>query len=128
MRILSFNKKWAKLQNSEFTTFRFSRKDRDWEVKEHVQIYLKNRTPQREKLGDAIIINKELRKIATALKQYRPTEQEAIADGFSSLIDMNTYFRKTYGSARLFAEPINKLTLRWLPQSIESEVKDGNLY
>jgi hypothetical protein len=113
MRIMSFSKKWDKLQQPEFTTFRFPRKDRDWEVGETIQVYYKNRTPQREKLGEAEIINKELRKIATAHAQYRPTEQEAIADGFTTLFEMNRYFGRTYGE-RIFEEPINKLTLKWI--------------
>lgn len=117
MRIISFTKKWDKLQKPEFTTFRFARKDRDWEIGERVQVYFKNRTPQREKLGEAIITNKELRKIATAYEQYRPTEEEAVADGFSSVFEMNTFFRDTHGH-RIFEEPINKLTLRYLPVTL----------
>ena len=108
MRILSFSKRWQKLSNPVFTTFRFPRRDEDWQVGEMVQVYYKNRTPQRERLGEAKIINKELRKIATV------TEQEAIADGFANLFEMNTWFRKTQ---RIFEEPINKLTLRWVEQS-----------
>ena len=64
MRIISFSKRWPKLLNQEFTTFRFPRKDRNWEVGERVQVYYKNRTPEREKLGEAEIINKEKRAMA----------------------------------------------------------------
>jgi hypothetical protein len=113
LRIISFCKRWTKLEQSEFTTFRFPRKDRDWEVGERVQVYLKNRSPQRENLGEAKIIKKEMRVIATIHTEYLPTEEEAIADGFNSLIEMNEFFRDTYGS-RIFGEPINKLTLRWV--------------
>lgn len=113
MRILSFSKKWDKLQQPEFTTFRFLRKDKDWFIGETVQVYYKNRSPQREKIGEAEITNKELRKIATAYEPYRPTEEEAKADGFASLFEMNTWFRETHGS-RIFEEPINKLTLKWV--------------
>ena len=113
MRIISFNKKWGKLEQKEFTTFRFQRRDKDWEVNETVQVFYKSRSPQREKLGIAQITNKEMRKVATAFEQYRPTEAEAQADGFDDLFQMNVYFRETYGS-RIFEEPINKLTLKWL--------------
>lgn len=123
MRIVSFSKKWGKLhlelpieERPEFTTFRFPRKDRDMEVGERVQVYFKNRTPQREKLGEAIIINKEMRKIATAYEPYRPTEEEAIADGFTSLFEMNVWFREVHGN-RIFEEPVNKLTLKWITPS-----------
>ena len=117
MRIIGFSKKWDKLQQPEFTTFRFFRKDKDWYIGELVQVYYKSRSPKREKLGEAEIISKEMRKIATAFEQYRPTEAEAQADGFDNLFQMNAYFRDTYGS-RIFEEPINKLTLRSIAPTI----------
>lgn len=112
MRIISFSERWHKLNNKEFTTFRFPRKDKDWVVGEQVQVFFKSRSPHREKLGIAKIIGKEMRKIATAHEKYRPTEAEAQADGFDNLFQMNAYFRDTYGS-RIFEEPVNKLTLIW---------------
>lgn len=120
MRILSFSRKWAKLHlelpiehRPYFTTFRYPRRDKDWSRHEIVQVYYKTRTPEREKLGVAEITNKELRKIATAYKVYESTEAEAQADGFVNLREMNEWFRKTHGK-RIFEEPVNKLTLRWL--------------
>lgn len=112
MRIISFSEHWPKLKQPEFTTFRFPRKDRDWYIGEVVQVYFKNRTPQREKLGIAEIINKETCKIGSAYEHFRPTEAEAIVDGFASLIEMNKWFTKVHGD-RIFMQPINKLTLRW---------------
>ncbi|MFA5036717.1 MAG: hypothetical protein WC479_06025 [Candidatus Izemoplasmatales bacterium] len=113
MRIISFSKKWDKLKQPVFTTFRYPRKDRDWTVGEVVQVYYHNRSPNREKLGVAGIINKELRKIGTAFSEYQPTESEAIADGFKSLADMTAWFRDTHGK-RIFSEPVYKLTLKWV--------------
>ena len=113
MRIMSFAKKWGKLKQKEFTSFRFPRKDRDWQVGEVVQVFYKSHSPARVKLGIATIAKSELRKIATAHGEYRPTETEAQADGFDNLFQMNAYFRETYGS-RIFEEPINKLTLEWV--------------
>ncbi len=113
MRIISFSKKWDKLQQPEFTTFRFPRRDKNWYIGETVQVFYKSRSPQREKLGIAEIIKSEVRKIATGYVPYRPTENEAKEDGFLSLLDMNTYFRKTYGS-HIFEKLINKLTLKWV--------------
>ena len=106
MRILSLSKKWDKLNQPEFTTFRFPRKDRDWDVGEEVQVFFKNRSPQREKLGEAVIIAKENRKYGAN------TDTEAQVDGFSDLRDMERWMIKTYGEARTF-EPMNKLTLSW---------------
>ena len=107
MRILSFSKKWDKLQQPEFTTFRFPRKDKDWFVSEVVQVYFKNRSPNRKKLGEAEIIHKELKKYGA------DTEAEAQADGFISLRDMERWMIKAHGEARTY-EPMNKLTLRWI--------------
>lgn len=44
MRILGFSKHWAKLDNPEFTTFRFPRKDKDWQIGETVKIVIKPRS------------------------------------------------------------------------------------
>jgi len=104
MRIISFSQRWPKLLNQEFTTFRYPRKDKDWFVGEAVQIFFKSRSPQREKLGDAIIVNKVLR--------FGPRDdKEAQDDGFIDTADMERWMRKTYGEAKLW-ERINKLTLK----------------
>ena len=107
MRIISFTKKWNKLNQDEFTTFRFPRKDRDWYVGEIVQVFYKSRSPQREKLGEAEITGKERRYLAQI------TSKEAKADGFNSLKDMEKWMVKTYGYTETW-KPMNKLTLRWV--------------
>ncbi len=56
MRIISFTEMWLKLKSPVFTTFRFPRKDKDWQVGEIVQVYFKNRSPDRKKLGEVEII------------------------------------------------------------------------
>ena len=132
MRIISFSKKWDKLKQPEFTTFRFPRKDRDWEDGEVVQVYYKNRSPLREKLGDAEIISKVKRRMARngdETGEVLITYQEAEDDGFTGTLDKPAYFnmweflwdyymweflRDYYGGERLQKEPMNKLTLRWL--------------
>ncbi len=106
MRIISFSERWGKLSNSTFTTFRFPRKDkRDWYVGEVVQVYYKNRSPQREKLGIAEIIDKTSRLGAQ-------DDAEAQADGFIDARDMERWMIKKYGEARTW-QPMNKLTLIW---------------
>ena len=82
MRILSFSQKWDKLKQSVFTTFRYPRADKDWFVGEHVQVYHKNRSPNREKLGIAEIVNITSRHLDTL------THDEAVRDGFKSTIEM----------------------------------------
>jgi len=127
MRILGFTKKWDKLKQAEFTTFRFPRKDKDWEVGEQVQIVYKPRSKEREMLGIAKIINKEARCMAwdgSKLTEPKITNEEAIADGFA---DGETKYIKSqlgyffmweflwdyYSGVRLLNEPMNKLTLKW---------------
>lgn len=117
MRILGFSKKWAKLQRDEFTTFRFTRRDRDWEVGEIVQVVYKPRSKEREILGVALIITKELRNVAPDWGQGELlviTNEEAIMDGFANWGEMFDWLGKAHGLHRLATEPMNKLTLRRL--------------
>lgn len=126
MRILGFSKKWPKLQEPEFTTFRFSRRDRDWQVGEIAQIVYKPRSKEREILGIAQIINKEPRcmaRLGSKLIEPKVTNTEANEDGFSDGHDQygnrkSSYFFMweflwdSYGGKRLLNEPMNRLTLR----------------
>lgn len=104
MRTLGFSQKWPKLQQKEFTTFRFPRKDKDWQEGEWVRIVLKPRSPKRQILGVAEIVGK--------IPRYLPevTEKEAQEDGFQSLKAMQDWMEKQYGHR---FHSINKLTLRW---------------
>ena len=111
MRILSFSQRWSKLSNREFTTFRFTRKDKDWFTGEQVQVFYKNPSPKREKLGLAVIIKKEERNI---LAFSGRSNAEAVADGFKDYNDMLIWLRKTYGGLPV---RMNKLTLRWIKPS-----------
>ena len=106
MRILGFSKKWAKLEQERFTTFRFPRKDRDWEPGEQVQIVYKPRSKNREPLGDAQIVKIERR-------VFPVTDEEAIADGFKDASDMAFWFRQAHGD-RIDYETVNKVTLEWM--------------
>lgn len=129
MRILGFSKKdWInyltgkpKLQQPEFTTFRFTRRDRDWQVGELVQVIIKPRSKGGgEKLGIAEIVGKERRwvnglRFVLHVNTHIETVEvgEAKADGFASSTEMIMYMRKAYGD-KILAEPMNKLTLRWV--------------
>ena len=118
MRILGFSKRWQKLSNPEFTTFRFPRKDADWEVGEVMQIVYKPRTKGREILGVATIIGRNTRLIPPAAvyvaKVNAPliTHAEVVADGFESVNEMRQWLQKAYGKGRILL--MNKLTLEWL--------------
>ncbi len=124
MRILGFTKKWPKLQQGEFTTVRFPRRDEDWAIGERVQIvYKPRRKGGGEKLGIAEIIFKEARAMAwhgDKTGYQKVTNEEAIADGFEDTPDKKAYFRMweflfdAYGGWRLVNKPMNKLTLRWV--------------
>jgi len=105
---------WPKLQEPEFTTFRFPRKDKDWYVGEVVQLVFKPRSEEREVLGTAEIVRIGGRWIFTAIDNrcLHLSEKEAIADGFPSKDEMRRWLRHAYGITRLIYEPMNKLTLR----------------
>ena len=136
MRILGFNKKWTKLNNEIlFTTFRFPRKDKDWQVEEVVQIVYKPRSKEREPLGVARIIRKQPKDLNKRFRYYTGgwiepntpdtiTPNEAEDDGFTGihgggdLEKMRQFFIDTYGYSKC-KEPINKLTLYWVESEIE---------
>lgn len=112
MRSLGFQEKWDKLKQDTFTTFRFTRRDRDWQLGELVQVVFKPRSKEREVLGKAVIINKVKRYIVKPgypLVTYNEIKQE----GFTDYGEMYDWLAAIYGGDRLFDEPMNKLTLRW---------------
>ena len=110
MRVLGFSKKWPKLYQPEFTTFRFPRKDsdrgRDWKVGELVQIVYHPRGKDREVICVAKIISKTPRKLEDV------NDTEACLDGFESAKDMHYWMLKTYGGYEAFIVPMSKLTLK----------------
>lgn len=119
MRILGFSKKWPKLKQPTFTTFRFPRRDRDWEVGELVQVVYKARSKNREILGAAEILSKYGVMI---VNQIPPDsicpigeigEDDAKADGFLNKREMQLWMWELY-RGRIACEPMNKLTLRWI--------------
>lgn len=107
MRIMSFSRRWPKLEQDSFTTFRFPRKDaikgHDWHLGEALQLYYHSRRPDRQYLGDAQIIEKIWRRIDQI------TEVEAIVDGFQTLEEMLDFLGQPDGK-----EWINKFTLKKL--------------
>ncbi len=113
MRIISFSKHWPKLQQSAFTTFRYPRGDKDWQVGERVQVYYRNRSPKREFLGIAVIVEKGKRELDSDFADIAPviTEKEARDDGFTSVGQMQAFMEHQYGLD--YISLFNKLTLRW---------------
>ena len=138
MRILGFSKKWDKLNKQwferdrhTFTTFRFPRKDRDWDVEELVQVVYKPRSKEREALGVARIIRKEEKNIGKNWNYCpfpsRPntpdmiTPDDAKEDGFTGMHgggDIKKLFDYLRGSSTYEqfyrVGKVNKLTLYWL--------------
>ncbi len=130
MRILGFQKKWDKLNQDIFTTFRFVRRDRDWGVEEVVQIVYKPRSKEREILGIARIIRKQEKDLNKRWCFYplpsfpntpdMITPEEAYADGFPGIHrggdveGMYKFFLEAYGYSRCHKELMNKLTLYWI--------------
>ena len=137
MRIIGFSKKWGKLDKKwyepnllTFTTFRYPRKDRDWEIEEVVQVVFKPRSKEREVLGIARIIRIEVKDFGEKshnIQKDTPgsfiTFEEATEDGFTTFSGGGDI----KGMIEFIRQPgrdpiINKLTLYW----IEKEQKgDG---
>jgi len=120
MRILSFTKMWDKLEQNIFTTYRFPRKDKDWQKGEVVRVFYKQRSPERKELGIAEIIDKEPKKILEDV-----TGIEAKEDGFQSISDMAIWLRKRYGNR--IEEPMNCLTLKWIKKESRTGGKIKNV-
>ena len=131
MRILGFSKKWSKLNTDGlFTTYRFTRKDKDWQPEEVVQIVYKPRSNDRESLGVARIIRKQSKDLNKRWSYYSPNTypntpdminpSEAEEDGFTGMHgggdieNMIKFFQDTYGYSKCHEELINKLTLYWI--------------
>ena len=114
MRILGFSQKWPKLQQDEFTTFRYPRKDsdrgRDWHFMEIVKIIYHPRH-EHEYLGIAQIIAKNCMQIQMI------TDEEAIADGFEDSAAMMEFLNSPVGYTA-----INKLTIRYIQKAIKSSI------
>jgi len=120
MRIMGFSHRWPKLEDDEFTTFRFGRRDKDWQIGESVQVVTRPRSKGREVLGVAIVNHKEPRQMASCGSHVdgsieRVTDTEAVADGFEGYRAMWSYLVAIHGASALESRPMNKLTLRWVP-------------
>ncbi len=90
MRILSFQQNWInhvtgkpKLLEPEFTTYRFTRKDRPWTAGEFVRIVYRTRSKDRVELGHAVI-----RAVQT---NPNISEFDAQQDGFECREDMMNF-------------------------------------
>ena len=109
MRVLGFSERWNKLDDHCFTTFRFPRKDKDWQVGEVVQLVFKPRSPKREILGTATIVSIEKVLVLMAI-----SNREAVEVGFTNIGAFQKWMVERYPLKRLQEEPMNKLTLRRL--------------
>lgn len=117
MRILGVTEKWDKLKQPQWTTFRFTRKDRDWQVGETVQVIYKPRKKGGgERLGIAKIIGKEPRWVKPEKEKDIPSvsEEESKTSGFHDKEQMIIWMAGKYGIDKIALHPMNKLTLHWL--------------
>jgi len=133
MRILGFSQMWPKLKEDQFTTYRFPRKDKDWQIEEVVQVVFKPRTKDRVILGIARIIRVTQKDINNQWSYYpspsKPntpdmiTPWEAEEDGFEGqhgggdVDKMRKYFQDAHGYTRCDKEMINKLQLYWIERN-----------
>jgi len=111
MRVMGFSVMWTKLEQPEFTTFRFPRRDRDWQIGERVQVVFRPRSKERKLLFLADILNVEDRCFDP---EFAPpiTEGEAIADGFwYGVLEMQEWMTKSHGKFSP-SKVFHKITLR----------------
>lgn len=122
MRILGFSKRWPKLNQNEFTTFRYPRRDRDWFVGEKVQIMFRPRSPNREWLGIAEIISIEKRNMSWKKMSgvMNLSYEEALKDGFGTRSEMIAWLYNLYGD-RILREPMNLLRLHWIEEAANDQ-------
>ena len=136
MRILGFSKKWDKLNKKwyqrdvhTFTTFRYPRRDRDWEVEEVVQVVYKPRSKERKPLGIARIIRIDEKDIDATWSfyplprfpntDYMISPSEAEEDGFTGQhgggdVRAMISFIKDWSRGDI----VNKLTLYWITKEV----------
>jgi len=116
---MGFQKQWInqatgkpKLSEETFTTFRFPRKDRDWEVGETVQVVMNPRTKGRQPLGEAMIVTKEVKRLIGAGWPNSITNDEARMDGFRLAAYLVDFLMEGKALSYWGLHP-NRLTLRW---------------
>jgi hypothetical protein len=130
MRIIGFSQHWEKLNNDIlFTTFRYPRKDKDWQVEETVQVVYKPRSKERKPLGIARIIRKDIKNTSKEWSYYpypsmpntpdMITPEEAKEDGFTGNfgggdIDKLKRWIRQAGEHSFSENKVNKLTLYWI--------------
>ncbi len=114
MRILGFSKKWKKLYKPIHTTFRFSRKDKDWEVGEYVQEVYHPRNKDREVMNPKCLIVEKKN-----LWCFQITDTEAVEDGFEDSTDMCYWLAEAHGKERLDREQIHKLTIKVIGEGVD---------
>lgn len=116
LRVLGVSRKWPKLYHHRWTSFRFHRADFDYYTGEVVQVVLRPRSSDRQIIGIARIIRKEVRIVeGDPLVSWLPvlTHKEAQKDGFPDKWEMILFLQNYYGEQRIRTEPMNKLTLEW---------------
>lgn len=115
MRVMGFTKKWPKLQQKTFTTFRVPRRDTDWRAGESVQVVYHPRSKDREFLFNAEIISTEPRTfIGKNFGLPQITDKEAVEDGFTSREDMMAFMQKSHREESVEYLLLKKLTLKRL--------------
>jgi len=140
MRIIGFSKMWPKLNKQwyerdlhTFTTFRYPRRDRDWEVEEVVQVVYKPRSKERIPLGIARIIRIEPKNMSRNHWRYVSNTEaradpeciipsEAEEDGFTGQhgggdVEAMRQFIRDYN--RDNPDLLNKITLYWISKPIQ---------
>jgi hypothetical protein len=106
---------WPKLANPMCSTVR---PHSHWKAGQTVQVYYRNRGPNRKALGIADIVSVETVVLNAIFIEHGRllTDAEARDDGFADLKGMAAWMYRTYHDK--FSPVMDKLTLRWRIQCL----------
>jgi hypothetical protein len=99
--------KTPKLDQPSFSTFRLSRKDKDWQLSENVKVILNPRSAGKKVLGTAVITSRE------RINHYSEvTDEMVLQDGFESKAIFEGWWKRTHGKRA--EESFFRLVLTWV--------------
>ena len=110
IRVMGFSRLWPKLNQEQFTTIRFPRKDKDWVVGEVVKVTYRLDSKERLVIGTTQIVSK------TPIMLHDLSDAEAREDGYEDLQAMVVRMHDVHGD-RVLSEPMNKLRLKFVKRS-----------
>lgn len=113
-----YQRRMPLLASDEFTTMRYPRQQ-PLEIGEVLSIIYKPQTKETENMGIAEVASIEPRSFGGLSDAPVISLQEVLRTGFQSLPEMITFMTKLHGIDRIYAEPMELLTIRWVKREVE---------